>query len=353
MRRSLYLLLSMPLLCLGETTAVLDLEKLPSPGQTQVWSPLFQASWDKLKSNHAGKLLRVDPPNPLIIKLEQFSWKKDKVMPPEGYAVYAGPDTAEFAKETAADVKKRFGIELQPSALPQNGQGMAYYGVLARDLNFQKHFFRSRSKPMTFLDRNNQKHVVSFFGTAGRNSQLYGKNVEIIQYYPEKKSFTLSILTDQAGEKIVIHRPEKTTSFQNAFEQIKSAKATPLQGHWGAVDDRRLHKNDILKIPYLKLHNTTDLTTLLDGKRYYESESQPSFIARAYQITQFNLSETGAKIRAQSDMSEPFGGAPTPRKFICDEPFFVFAWRDGARLPYFAAWIDGPDALTPFKSIRQ
>jgi hypothetical protein len=54
---------------------------------------------------------------------------------------------------------------------------------------------------------------------------------------------------------------------------------------------------------------------------------------------------------------DPFGGVPTPklkiihmpRKFICDQPFFVFAWRDKAALPYFSAWIDGGDALLPFK----
>lgn len=50
---------------------------------------------------------------------------------------------------------------------------------------------------------------------------------------------------------------------------------------------------------------------------------------------------------------DPFGGPPekptiVPRHFICDGAFYVFLWKDDAKLPYFAALIDSPDVLKQF-----
>jgi len=48
------------------------------------------------------------PPNALITKLEEFEWRAEAVMPEDGYAVYAGPATQEFVRETAASIKEEF-----------------------------------------------------------------------------------------------------------------------------------------------------------------------------------------------------------------------------------------------------
>ena len=117
--------------------AILDTTKLPPQGKTLVWSPLFQVSWDKLNTLHAGKPEKVEPPNPLITTLNQFQWSMDEVMPKDGYAVFAGPSSPQFAKATADQIKQQFGIHMTPSRLPTNPRGHAIYGILLRNLNFQ------------------------------------------------------------------------------------------------------------------------------------------------------------------------------------------------------------------------
>ena len=96
------LLFSIHSLALGAPTCILDIDEVPPRGATQVWSPLFQASWELLQDRHQGKLVKVVPPNPLITQLEKFKWKPKEVMPEDGYAVYAGPATQEFAREKTA-----------------------------------------------------------------------------------------------------------------------------------------------------------------------------------------------------------------------------------------------------------
>jgi hypothetical protein len=74
----------------------------------------------------------------------------------------------------------------------------------------------------------------------------------------------------------------------------------------------------------------------------------------AYQITQFELTEKGAEVRVDTAVGgDVFGDTSDspkifPRNFICDGTFYVFLWKDGAELPYFAALIDSANEMEPF-----
>jgi len=52
-------------------------ETLPA-NNTVVWSPLFQAAWDELNAKCGGAPDRVEPPNPLMQKLDSFQWDAPK-----------------------------------------------------------------------------------------------------------------------------------------------------------------------------------------------------------------------------------------------------------------------------------
>lgn len=333
----------------AEPRAVLETDKQPERGETLVWSPLFQASWDKMNTMHAGKPVKVVPPNALIERLDHFKWVEKKVMPPDGYAVYAGLDTKEFARQTADDVKKRFGFDMRADLLPQTGRAHAYYGVLIRDLVFKKQFYRAKKAALAFKDGKNAVHQVSYFGTAKHHSAGYGKHVRILSNPADKAGFVLEIDTDRAAEKIIIYRPKKAVTFDRGIQHVVACRKSPCRGRFGETTFPYLWEGDIIKIPYLKIQAHTDFTHLFKATRYYNDDPRPWNISRAYQVTEFELGEKGARIRLQTGTADAFGDSPVPRKFICDRPFFVFAWKDGAELPYFAAWIDGADALAPFK----
>lgn len=339
----------------AEVKTVLDPGKAPLPAETRVWSPLFQAGWDQLNKEHGGLPERVVPANPVITKLDKFQWDEKAVMPNGDYAIYSGPATARFAREVAGKVKKRFGWDMELFEGPEIDGGKAVYGILVRDLQFQRSFFRSKKKPLEFQDGKGKKFKVSFFGTVGQFSDRYGKTVSVLSHNRQTGAFVMQIATKREGDSLVICRPEKAMSFAEGIEEVLAAKATPLNGTYGSLKDGSLHRYDVVKIPYLTLDTNADLTPLLKGVRHYPGNPVTWQIGRAYQKTRFELFEKGARVRVETGASDdPFGGPPKrpkifPRNFVCDRPFFVFIWRDGAKLPYFAAWIDGPDALEKFR----
>ena len=316
------LLLTAHSLATGAPECILSIDEIPPKGATQVWSPLFQACWEKLNETQGVELEKVVPLNDLITKLEGFKWQAEEVMPKDGYAVYAGPATQEFARETAASIKKRFDIEIDSSRVPTIPQGKAAYGILLRELKFEKKFFRSRNKALEFRARTGKTYIV--------------------------------VATDKKGENLIVYRPDRECSFRDAIERVTKAVKDPLSGPYGSLKHGSLHRKDVVKIPYVTIDADTDFTAQLSGGLHYAGESLPWRVASAFQITRFELFEEGARVRVDTGVGmEPFGAPPkpppvTPRSFVCDRPFYVFLWRTGADWPYLATWIDGGDCLTPF-----
>ncbi len=338
----------------GGPAGILNIDEVPPKGATQVWSPLFQASWEKLNKIEGGELEKVVPPNALIAKLEEFEWQSEEVMPKDGYAVYAGPATQEFARETAASIKSQFDIEIDSNSVPTTPQGKATYGILLRDLKFKKKFFRSQKSALEFRSRTDEVHRVEFFGTAGSHSDNYGDNVKVLHYKPETSSFILSVATDREGENLIVYRPDEACNFRDAIESVKAAMKTPLSGPYGSLKHGSLHRQDVIKIPYVTIDANTDFTGQLSGNLHYAGEALPWRVAMAFQFTRFELFEEGARVRVETGVgTEPFGEPPKPppvipRSFVCDRPFYAFLWRVGADWPYLATWIDGSDCLSPF-----
>ena len=338
----------------GAPACILNIDEVPPKGVTQVWSPLFQASWDKLSEMQRGKLEKVVPPNVLIAKLEEFKLQSAEVMPKDGFAVYAGQANQVFARETAASIKRQFNIEIDSSRVPTIPQGVPAYGILLRELKFEKKFFRSQKTALEFRSRTGQVRRVEFFGTAGSHSDNYGEHVKVLHYKPETSAFILSVATDRNDENLIIYRPDEECSFRNAFEHVKKAVKEPLSGAYGSLTHGSLHRNDVVKIPYVTIDADTDFKGQLSGALHYTGEALPWLVAGAFQVTRFELFEEGARVRVDTGVgTEPFGEPPkpppvTPRSFVCEKPFFVFLWRAGADWPYLATWIDGGECLTPF-----
>ena len=124
---TLAILFSLVVSLTAETKAVLKTDQIPVGGKSLVWSPLFQASWDKLNSRRKGKLVKITPPNALMTMLDSFHWKETEVMPEGGYAVFAGPATAEFAADVRNRVLKQFKYNMGEGRIPTSDRGDAVF----------------------------------------------------------------------------------------------------------------------------------------------------------------------------------------------------------------------------------
>lgn len=335
----------------GEAVTLVHPDEALPEKQTVVWSPLFQATWDKHNANLGGKPDRIEPPNALMAKLDSFEWNPKKIMPEGSWKTWCGPATMDFLKqvngEAAAITQEKDGPFRLMTEDPDN---RAAFGLLDREVEFQKEFIRSRKAALGFRTSEGEKPV-SFFGARDEMIGELRDSVRILSFRPVDRSHAIQIRCKQADDTVILYLPAKPQDFATACGWLRTWRAqfkpdTELSGAW---NDPSLHDGDEIRIPYVDLNAAADLTYKLSSIRYYPKK--PWRIIRAEQLTRFQLHEKGARVRVKASIeAEPFSGPPPtiPRKFIYDRPFFVFLWRDNAEWPYFGAWIGDASALKSF-----
>lgn len=327
-----------------------------SGDHTVVWSPLFQATWDRVNTRCGGPPVRADPPDELMTRLDSFQWDATTVMPDGSWRVWAGPATRDFIQQVNREAAAISGEAQGPFHLEHESEGtITAFGLLDRKVEFRKALYRSGTKPLDFMTSGGI-FPSQFFGVAGELSQGLSDSIRILAYDPDKKSHAVEILCKNGKESVICYLPPSAADFATACEKVRSWKSifkNAPEKH-GTLDDPALHKNDELKLPYISLATTAEFPELGKSNRYYGADSMPWKISRAEQITRFELHDKGARIRVEaSSEADPFGEAPplrpvVPRKFVYDRPFFIFLWRDKAEWPYFGAWIGDASTLQRF-----
>lgn len=318
---------------------------------TVVWSPVFQATWDEMNAGFGGNPVPTDEPDPLMTRLDTFPWEVDKVMPEDSWNTWFGPATPDFLREVNAEAAAITGDLDGPFTLTvENPVDRVAFGLLDREVEFQKEFLRSRRTAMNFRSANRER-AVAFFGCKGRVSGELTGCVRVLAYRPVDGSHALQILCRGSDDTVVLYLPPQPMTFTTACSWLRTWRS-----RFATNDDRRrewndpmLHSGDEIRIPYLNLETRADLASQLSGPRNQGGAIRT--ISRAEQFTRFHLHEKGARVRVEVSIEEPFGDTncfgPTPRRFIHDRPFFVFLWRDGADWPYFGAWIGDDSAMEP------
>jgi hypothetical protein len=287
-----------------------------------------------------------------MAKLDSFKWNAKKIMSDGSWKTWSGPATTDFLqqvnREAAAITKEKHGPFTLMVEDPEN---RAAFGLLDREVEFQKEFIRSRNAAMEFRVGGGEEPV-RFFGARDEMIGEIQDSIRILAFRPTDRSYAIQIRCKQVDDTVILYLPAKPQTFATACAWLHTWRAqykpdAQLSGAW---NDPSLHNGDEIRIPYVDLESNADLTSQLAGTRFHGNK--PWRIIRAEQLTRFKLHEKGARVRVEVSIENTFlGSAPPPvipRKFIYDRPFFVFLWRDNAEWPYFGAWIGDTSALKPF-----
>lgn len=336
------------LITLFPFTAHAEILAVPHPAspldheRTVIWSPLFQATWDKL-TQETGPLIQVTPPNPLISQLADFKWEAEKTMPDGSWKTWSGPTQPDFVdavnKEAAAITKEPEGPF---KLLAQRPLGVVAFGLLDREVEFEKELYRSKTVPLAFKTGDKETQI-AFFGTKGSTGF-----VEVLSWQPEQKSHAVRIRCKDPADSVVLWLPPAKTHFDAACLQLKDWISGYSGDHLTGLDQ--------LRIPYVELSAESRFAPEMQGTIDFERK-KAMLIVQADQLTRFKLHEKGARVRSEVTISaDPFGPAPKPpappppRDFIYDRPFFVFLWKKDAAWPYFGAWVGDTEAMEQWKT---
>jgi hypothetical protein len=325
-------------------------------GDTVLWTALTAASWQALGT--AANVPRIDLrlpgspgsnrlPNPAGEVLNATLSQLPKALPPAS-KIWAGEPTPAFLRQINMELTNLFpGINQQiPSPDNAPPHGLIAVSALHQRVKFVRNFYRARGSTMRFVSSAGEVRPVAFFGTKGFYNEGFSDWAVRIHSYTSKEEFVIELGTQTAGESLWIVRVPKAPSLLAHLEAKGKATAAP------PPDYPVLTPMDVLQIPCLDFSNTTDLSKDLSGSFIGNAGNAevPYRITGCRQWIDFSLDETGARLKATTKIeAEPFGEPPapppkpkaSPRQFICDGPFAVLLWREGAAIPYAAFHLDG------------
>ena len=336
-----------------EPTAVLLPSEAVAADRTVIWTPTFQAGWDAMNEQLGG------PPresgNELAKKLDHFMWEKEAVLPEGRWKVWSGESTTEFFEQVNQEAAEFMFKDEGPfqKVESQSPGGVAFYSLLDAEISFVRPFFRSRKWPMSFRFGEDQTKVVKYWGVAGEESEDFSGSVRVLSWRPSQEFFAVELLSrsEEMGS-VILFVPPEPMSFETSTEWIRTwrdrwekSPGTP----YGSPQDRFLHRNDRLRVPYLNFKVSSDFADKFRGNRIYGKKGDSFRVTTPRQRVEFELDERGARVTVAAEGGmDPFAGPPptTPTDLSFDRPFFVFLWRADAKWPYFAAWIGDAEGMT-------
>ena len=318
-----------------------------SQGDSLIWTGLMPKAWKEL-GNLAG-VEKIDlknksdgKDNPAAIALNDAAGHLENMLPADT-KVWAGTPDKRLIDQINAGLSKLFPganrtVSFGPSPYPG---ALAAVVALNHRVHFAKIFSSSKTKTMGFHPTKGEAFQVPYFGTRGAANEKFGTNEVKVHYYRPLNNFIVELKTSTNEESVWIVRSPNVPSLQSHMEAVRQIQAKPDDSITG-----NLTPEDTLMVPRIHLENTRDFGKDLEGS-FLDKNQSPYSIVDAQQWIDFQLDETGFRIKAKAELSaDPFGGPPPPpkpkpRRLICDGPFSVLLWRTGSHLSYAAFYFDG------------
>jgi hypothetical protein len=315
------------------------------PHTSLLWCSTFQIAWDQF--NQVGDPLAFEGNPPMAVQLSAHPFPANGLDDASYVAMIgSGPQTIDRIK---AELDSKFHGAASPKVLPSKSEvkpgDLVAYAYLFKNLAFETPLSQA-THGMTFGPTGESAARYRAFGIFHDTTDRHKVVPQLtIWHHTSPADFVIELRTREARDRLIIARLEPGATLKETVERAvaKIRNATPLPG---------LAEDERVMIPVLNFDVTRsydEITNIPCTTR----NSPVAYIASAKQNIRFRLDEKGAVLKSDAAILAPRGLPPPkktePRQFICDGPFLVLLQRADADTPYFAAWIDNPELLSPQK----
>jgi hypothetical protein len=319
-------------------------------GTNLLWCGTFQLAWNEACKRSGGDLqlagLGSESPlqHPMAAALNQHAFTRDCI-DDASYVAMAGLVKDKMDQKILAAVKDKFHGAFKPRLLPEKyttgrPQDFVAYACLWKKLSFAVPFERLED---SFTFGGARVRAFGIGRTKASHNSMYSQ-VQILDYQDEH-DFVVELKTTAEGDRLILAQVQPQGTLQNTVTAVRQRVARSQAEPAGT--------NDVLIVPRIAF----DLL-----REYSEIESRwlvpvagkvapDLLLLSALQTIKFEMNEKGVELQSEAHMAfccAKEGEPPRKHLMIFDQPFLVLLERTGARMPYFALWVDNPELLVPW-----
>jgi hypothetical protein len=319
-------------------TSILPVLDFPhESGKNLMWCVTVKVAWDVMLTDLGTPAAKLKNGPAYVAKLNAPPPGKD-LLKDAWYVAVVGEIGQGVGQEIAAAMRAKFPGVPVPITISGEPEDRIAFAYLRRLLPFKTPFERYPEE-FKFDGR-----PVSAFGLRSHGPRAAALSQVIVRSYASQQDFTVELTTSSEDDRMIVARlPKKET----LLETVKAAVARADAGEGKAMESQ-----DELRVPCLNL-DVEKRFWELEGKDFVDSGIGKT-LKEALQVNQLRLDENGVKLVSymkfqysvlNGDYTPP--PPPPPKKLICDGPFLFMLMMKGAKLPYFALWIENAELLCP------
>ena len=294
--------------------------------QDRLWVATFQLAWNEFMNNIVKGYIMFNggtPQNVKILNRQEFT--KNMLSDDSYYTAY-GRTSLSLKKQIEDAIWKKFGEKSELlDNINWNDPTNAYliYSMLLKDFKFTTRFDILKVEKFA---RSSQK--VQYFGIDKNSSQSLYNGVDVLFY---NNRFDYAVVLKSAKDEVILYRTNLNFNFEDLYNDLQ-IKTKKYKG------DKKFVAGDQLKVPFMSLKTKTNYKELCNKEILHTNKL---YIAQALQTADFNLNNTGVKLKSEAIMDVKFMSMPVTvkkrgRNFFFNNTFVIFMKEKNQSQPYFA-----------------
>lgn len=301
--------------------------------ENRLWVGTFNLVWNDLMDKVGGKIEFEGANSELANELNKKTFTKEQLSE-NSYYTACGEASEKLKEKIAKGIEEKFGEE--SAVLDRiewdDPNGYVLYAMLQKKFTFLKPF----STVVGNISFNGSEEKFKTFGITVSTASEARPNVKIL-FYDGEESFAVKLKTNEGEEVILYKTAGEGKSFAENYQEL-------LKKNDVYTGNREFTENDILKIPFIEVHDEINYDDLC-GK---EIKGGGIYIKQALQTIDFELNNYGGSVKSEAviDATER-AVAFDIRNMIFDSDFIIYLKEEEKEQPYFALKVDTVDILVP------
>lgn len=294
--------------------------------QNVLWVGTFQMVWNEFQDNIVkGPIKFKNQKSELADILNKQEFSKAMLSEDSYYTAYGKTDL-ELKKQIEDAIMQKFNEKselLDKINWTDPNRAYLLYAMLVKNFEFPARF--------DVLKKENfgkDKEPVAYFGIDKKsNAHLY-KNVRVLFY---NNPWDYAVVLNSDKDEVILYRTNSRKNFSELYS-VLNKKSQKYKGNKNFI------AGDQLKVPYMSIKTDVSYDALC-GKLIENTDKL--YIDKALQTVQFNMNNTGVKLKSEAvmnimTMSMPLTVNAKGRNFFFNKTFVLFMKEKDKQMPYFA-----------------
>ena len=294
--------------------------------QDRLWVATFQLAWNEFMNNIVKSYIMFNGGTPQNVKILNRQEFKKNMLSQDSYYVAYGRTNNALKKQIEDAIWNKFKEKSELlNNVNWNDPTNAYliYSMLLKDFKFTTRFDILGVEKFA---RSKQK--VQYFGIDKNSPQNLYNGVDVL-FYNNRFDYAVSLKSDK--DEVILYRTNLNFNFEDLYNDL-NIKSQKYKGN------KKFAAGDKLKVPFMSLKAKTGYPELCSKEILHTDKL---YISQALQTADFNMNNTGVKLKSEAIMdikvmSMPIAVKQKGRNFFFNNTFIIFMKEKNQSKPYFA-----------------